>query len=118
MSIEFAKQVEQVAAASSTPTAAPSSRGSSPMSMGGPATTAIAIVVAVLLLVGISLIAFHEHRKKKKADAARRNAGDVEGWDNRQSVASFDTIDEIKAPQPAARNMLQGRRFLFLSRNR
>ncbi|KAI8167638.1 hypothetical protein K4K49_004210 [Colletotrichum sp. SAR 10_70] len=119
MFIEMVRRADEVPAASSTPSpAAPPHNSGSDMRMGGPATTAIAIVVALLLLVGISLIAFSEHRKKKKADAARRNGPDLERWDTRQSVASFDTIDEIKEPQPVARNMLQGRRFMFLSRSR
>ncbi|KAL0937169.1 uncharacterized protein CTRU02_206900 [Colletotrichum truncatum] len=87
------------------------------MRMGGPATTAVAIIVAVLLLLGVILIAISEHKKKKRT-SARDSEQALERWEARQSVASFETVDDLKEPPPVATNMLQGRRFLFLSRNR
>ncbi|KAF6821118.1 hypothetical protein CPLU01_12604 [Colletotrichum plurivorum] len=88
--------------------------------MSGPTTTAVAILVAVLLLLAISLIAIVENRKRKKRAAAARAHGgpDLERYDTQLSVASFDTIDGLKAPAPVARNMFKGRRFLRLTRAR
>lgn len=88
--------------------------------MSGPTTTAVAILVAVLLLLAISLIAIVEHRKRKKRNAAAAVHGgpDLERYDTQLSVASFDTIDGLKAPPPVARNIFKGRRFLRFSAQR